>query len=93
MSQRFSLGLATVMGFAGGILAAHVSPPYVRAQESTQNHEGTVIRAERFVLVNDHGMTEGTIGFDSNGRPEITLFDPEGKIVWSTKTRAVPVTR
>lgn len=85
MNRRSTLVLFMVVGFFGGILANFVSAKLVHAQEHPPAEK--VVTAQRFVLVNEQGSSAGIIGFDKSGSPEITLFDAQGNVIWSTKVR------
>lgn len=89
MTRKLNLILSMLVGFCGGILAPYLSPKVVRAQEPRQSER--VVSAQKFILVNDHGVQAGIFGFDKNGSPEITLVDPAGNVIWSTQLRAIPI--
>jgi hypothetical protein len=87
MKRRLNLILSLVLGFFGGALSPYISSQVVRAQTTLQAPKE--IRAQSFVLVNANRQEAGIFGFDNYGQPEITLVDPQGKIMWSTQLRAV----
>ncbi len=53
-----------------------------------------VVRAHSFELLDEAGRKRGEIGFDAQGQPRITLYDPSGRPIWSSGgVRAVPLGR
>ena len=78
---NFTLGLAA--GLLGGLLSRYLIPTPVFAQAPAPAPRE--IRAQSFVLVNKQGAPLGRIGFDSDGLPNITLVDDDGRTIWSTK--------
>jgi len=91
MNRRWNLAVSLIVGFCGGILAPYLSDRSVHAQELRQS--GKVVKAQKFVLINEQGLSAGIIGFDDNGLPEITLFDEQGNILWSTKLHTQMLSR
>lgn len=91
MNRKWNLAVSMIVGFCGGILAPYLSGRGVHAQELRQS--GKVVKAQKFVLINAQGVSAGIIGFDNNGSPEITLYDEQGNILWSTKLRTQMLSR
>ena len=91
MNRKVNLTMALAAGLFGGLLSRYVTPSPVYAQ--FQNFAPKEVRSQSFVLVNKQGATLGRIGFDRDGKPNITLFDENGKIIWSTSERLVLQTR
>ena len=87
MSRKMNLVLSLAAGLLGGWVSHYVSPASVHAAQIAPPKE---IRAQSFVLVNADGSPAGLFGFDRNGRPTVTLFDPTGKAVWSTNGQTNP---
>jgi hypothetical protein len=91
MNRRWNVVVSMIVGFAGGILAPYISGRSVDAQDLRQG--GKVVKAQKFILLNEQGGTAGVFGFDKNGDPEITLFDERGNIIWSTQLRTQTLAR
>ncbi len=83
MNRTMHITLALAAGLLGGLLSRYLTPPPVFAQAQTPAPRE--IRAQSFVLVNKQGAPLGRIGFDSNGLPNITLVDEDGRTIWSSK--------
>ena len=69
----------------GGIVSQRIVPAPVFAQEQAPVHQE--IRAHKFVLVDDAGVSRGVFGFDKYQRPSIEMMDVNGR-TW--KYRALP---
>ena len=89
MSQRGNLILSIFLGFCGGLVAPYVSQKLAGAEEGRGVER--VVSAQKFILVNDHGVRAGVFGFDKKGTPEIMLVDPAGNVIWSTRLRLIPL--
>jgi len=83
MNRKLNFTLALAAGLLGGVLSRYLTPTPVLAQ--AQAPAPREIRAQSFVLVNKQGAPLGRIGFDSDGLPNITLVDENGRTIWSTK--------
>jgi hypothetical protein len=83
MNRKVNFALALAAGLLGGALSRYLTPTTVLAQ--AQAPASKEIRAQSFVLVNKQGIPLGRIGFDSDGVPNITLVDMDGRTIWSTK--------
>ena len=81
MNRKVNFTLALAAGLLGGLLSRYLIPTPVFAQAQAPRE----IRAQSFVLVNKQGAPLGRIGFDSDGLPNITLVDENGRTIWSTK--------
>ena len=66
MSNRFAIVLAFCAGMIGGTVTRYFAPAPVYAQTSALPQE---IRAQRFVVVDEHGVAQGVFGLESNGSP------------------------
>jgi hypothetical protein len=75
MSPKTTLALALAAGFLGGTLSQRLVP--VHAQEIPQE-----LRAHKFVLVDDQGVSRGVFGFpirnNPGGYPAIELLNTKG---------------
>jgi hypothetical protein len=56
MSNKTTIALALAAGFIGGTISQHILPTTVHASES-------VVRAHRFLLVDEKGVDRGAFGF------------------------------
>ena len=83
MKRKLNFTLALAAGLLGGALSRYLIPTSVFAQ--AQAPAPKEIRAQSFVLINKQGAPLGRIGFDSDGLPNITLVDENGRTIWSTK--------
>ena len=83
MNRKANFTLALAAGLLGGVLSRYLTPTPVFAQ--AQAPAPKEIRAQSFVLVNKQGTPLGRIGFDSDGLPNMTLVDENGRTIWSTK--------
>jgi hypothetical protein len=86
MSPKTTLALALAAGFLGGTLSQRLIPTPVHAQDIPQ-----AIRAHKFVLVDDQGVSRGVFGFpvenNPGGYPAIELLNPKGKTSSFTVSR------
>ena len=87
MNRTMHITLALAAGLVGGLLSRYLTPTPVFAQ--TQNSAPREVRAQSFLLVNKQGLSLGRMGFDSDGHPNITLIDEDGRTIWSTKATAL----
>ena len=85
MNRKINFTLALATGLLGGVLSRYLIPTPVFAQAPGPRE----IRAQSFVLVNKQGAPLGRIRFDSDGLPNITLVDENGRTIWSTKATAL----
>ncbi len=83
--SRWNVVLSVLLGFSSGMFAWYLSPRLAAAQQLGRT--ARVISAQKFILVDEHGVQAGIFGFDKNGRPEITLLGPDGNVIWSTELR------
>jgi hypothetical protein len=76
MSPKTTITLALAAGFLGGTLSQHLVS--VQAQDIPQE-----LRAHKFVLVDDQGVSRGAFGFpvanDLGGYPVIELLNQKGQ--------------
>lgn len=76
MNAKLNLAIAVAAGFAGGMLSHQIWPTPVHAQSSS----GVVIRSAESLrlpvyLVNESGAVAASFTIDSDGQPNIKLFD------------------
>jgi hypothetical protein len=94
MKNRTTLALALAAGFMGGIVSQRIVPPSVWAQDHAIVPDE--IRAHKFVLVDEAGVSRGIFGFAAtrpyNGFgaknepfPAMEMMDTKGE-VWSVTT-------
>jgi hypothetical protein len=73
MSTRTTLILAVAAGFIGGIVSQHLALTPVFAQASTP--AAKEIRAEKLVIVDEHGLPRGAFGINpKDGWPMIEFI-------------------
>jgi hypothetical protein len=82
MSPKTTIALALAAGFIGGIASQRIVPAPVWAQEQASVPQE--IRAHKFVLVDEAGVSRGVFGFDKYQRPNIELMDTKGQ-TWGFK--------
>ena len=70
----FSIGA----GLVGGLLPSALRPTAAHAESQPLEE----IKAQRFTLVNQSGVSMGTFSLDESGRPQIVLRDELGHEVW-----------
>lgn len=77
--NKATFALALVAGLLGGAVSNYLrlQPAYAQSQPPAE------IRAQRFTLVNQDGITLGSFSYDDLGRPQILLRDRSGHEVWS----------
>jgi hypothetical protein len=81
MRKQWTLIAAAIAaGFAGGALSNGVGKVF--AQERTHQ-----ITAERFVVADFNGTKRGELGLDARGRINLTLYDDQGRVIWSAPVR------
>jgi len=76
MNCKFTITLALVAGFIGGMASRYLGPAPVYAQTPTVPQE---IRAHKFVLVDEGGVARGAFGIEANGAPQIEVSDGKGR--------------
>jgi hypothetical protein len=80
MNRTLTITLALASGLLGGTLSRYLTPTTVLAQvQSTTPKE---IRAQRFTLVNEHGIVLGVFGTDESSNATIRLFDDGGREIF-----------
>jgi len=76
MTAKTTIAVALAAGFIGGLASQRIVPTLVWAQE--QASVPLEIRAHKFVIVDEAGVSRGVLGFDKHQRPNIELMDPKG---------------
>jgi hypothetical protein len=90
------LSLSMAAGFLGALFFHFVSPLVAHAQDKARvqiDVPGQELRAQKFVLVDAHGVTGGVLGFEADGTPTLTLLDKSGRMIWTSKLRAYPLAK
>lgn len=81
------VALAFAAGLLGGAASRYLAPQPVHADSG-----GREVRAQSFVLINDHGNVLGTFSAEA-GRSVLKLYDGTGREIWSVGGKtAVPST-
>jgi hypothetical protein len=81
MRKQWVLTVAAVVaGFAGGALSSGLGTVF--AQERTRQ-----ITAERFVVADANGMKRAELGLDPQGAIHLTLYNEQGRVLWSAPVR------
>jgi hypothetical protein len=75
---KLTVLLAFAAGLLGGVASRYLSPPSAFADSIPKE-----LRAQRFVLVNEHGTVLGRLCEDPAGRPFFELFDANGQQIWT----------
>ena len=78
MNTKFTITLALVAGFIGGLASRYSAPASVHAQAPAVPQE---IRAHKFVLVDETGVARGVFGIETNGTAEIEISDSKGRVL------------
>jgi hypothetical protein len=73
-----------ISSFLGGAFVQYVfQAPAVIAKESVRPSTGTVIKANKFLLINQKGQVRASLSLENSGlvdeRPALTFFDKDGK--------------
>jgi hypothetical protein len=76
MNTKLTITLALAAGFLGGLASRDFGPAPVYAQAPAVPQE---IRAHKFVLIDDAGVARGVFGMESNGYPQIEVYQPKGR--------------
>jgi len=82
MSTRVTLVIAIAGGFIGGMASRSWFPELAHAQAPTP--APAEIRAQKFVLVDAHGVARGVFGIEQNGAPLVEVMDKKGR-VWDVR--------
>ena len=76
MNNKLTVKLALAAGFVSGLASHYFMTPPVYAQAPVVPQE---IRAHKFVLVDETGVSRGVFGIETNGVPEIEVSTPQGQ--------------
>lgn len=83
-----NVALSAAAGLAGGIAAPYLLPTApVHAQAQIQAPK--TVEAGAFRLVNETGRIVGTLAIAANGNGVITMFDPTGKVIFTSEEKPV----
>jgi hypothetical protein len=86
--KPFSVTLSIAAGLLGGTVAPYMfRTTYVHAQ--AQILAPKVLEAGVFRLVNETGHTAGTITINAAGSGVITMFDADGKVIFTTESKPI----
>jgi hypothetical protein len=77
MNSKLAFSLALAAGFTGGLASRYLEPAQVQAQAQIAPAE---FRAQRFVLVDETGVTHGAFWIETNGAPELEVVDAKGRV-------------
>jgi hypothetical protein len=86
--KPLNVTLSVAAGFLGGTVAPYVFP-------ATSVHAQALILAPKmleagaFRLVNEAGHLAGTLAIDSAGSGVITMFDADGKVIWTSENKPI----
>jgi hypothetical protein len=75
--QTATVALALVSGLVGGSLSSQLLTGTPVFAEKT-SRETTIIRAEKFEVVDKDGRVHGELGLRSDGTPVLRLYDEDG---------------
>jgi hypothetical protein len=91
MKTNLTLALAITAGFIGGVLSRYVSPAAVHAQTSPPTVLGAAqtLQLPVFVL-NESGAVVASFTMDSDGQPNIKLFDAKPSVRANDETLRIP---
>lgn len=78
MRTTLTIALALAAGYLGGIASHHSFPAEVYAQVPAP--PPAEIRAQKFVLVDQRGITRGVFGIEANGSPAIEIKSDKGRV-------------
>jgi len=78
MRTTLTVALALAAGYLGGLASHHLPPSAVYAQVPAPPL--AEIRAQKFALVDEKGVTRGVFGIESNGSPAIEIKSDKGRV-------------
>lgn len=78
MRTSFTVALALIAGFLGGLASRSWSPAPVYAQAPAA--PPAELRAQKFVLVDENGVARGVFGLEANGSPAVEVADAKGRV-------------
>jgi hypothetical protein len=79
--------LSIAAGLLGGTVVTYVFPATVHAQ--AQILAPKTLDAGAFRLVNETGHVAGTLAINAAGSGVITMFDADGKVIFTTEERPI----
>ena len=80
------------LSIAGGLLGGTIAPYIFRAtpvHAQAQVLAPKILEAGAFRLVNEAGHVAGTIAINAAGTGVITMFDAEGKVVFTSENKPI----
>jgi hypothetical protein len=84
---NFNMMLSIAAGLLGGTVVPYLRVPSVHAQ--AQSLKPKILEAEAFRLVNEAGHVAGTMTINSAGSGVITMFDANGKVIFTSEDKPV----
>jgi hypothetical protein len=86
--KPFNVMLSIAAGLLGGTVAPYIlQTPSVHAQ--AQIVAPKMLEAGAFRLVNEAGHVAGTIAINAAGSGVITMFDADGKIIFTSEDKPI----
>ena len=88
LAKPFNVTISIVAGLLGGTFAPYIfqaTPVHAQAQLLAPK----MLEAGAFRLVNDAGHVAGTIAINATGSGVITMFDAEGKVVFTSENKPI----
>ena len=86
--KPLNLTLSIIAGLVGGFVEQYVFPSvsvYAQAERSAPK----TVEAENFRLVNQAGHLAGSMTINANGDGVITMFDANGKAIFTTEEKPI----
>jgi hypothetical protein len=88
LMKTFNVMLSIAAGLLGGTVVPYIlRAPSVHAQ--AQSRTPKMLEAEAFRLVNEAGHVAGTMTINSAGSGIITMFDANGKVIFTSEDKPV----
>jgi hypothetical protein len=73
------IGAAVLAGFMGGLCAVMMTGPS-EGFAAVQSKAAPVVKAGKFLLVDDSGNTRASLAMADEGRPRLDLYDGAGRL-------------
>ena len=86
--MKLNLTLSIIAGLLGGFVEQYLfpsTPVYAQADHATPK----TVEAGAFRLVNPAGHLAGSITINANGSGVITMFDVDGKAIFTSEEKAI----
>jgi hypothetical protein len=71
MNTKITTALGLIAGFIGGAMSHYLFVPIPVHAQAAPVQPPAEIRAQKFVLVDEHGTPHAVLGFRSDGTPEL----------------------